>query len=362
MTMNGNINKSRRITKNSSVKSGYMPGSLVHIGNKLNENVSINLIRYNEKEYKEELLSTADEILTNTYNGVKWVKIDGVSDITVIEKLGEIFNLNPLLQEDILNTNSRPKFDEYEEYIYIVVKFLSFDLVTNEIKTEQVSIVLGNNYVLSFTEQKNEIFEQVFKRIKSIKSLMRCRGADYLAYALVDCIVDNYFEVLENIEDNMDILEEELINKPNQKTLRGIYELKRELILLRRSVWPLREVMNGMQKGNSEFIEKNTELYLRDVYDHIIQIIDTTQLFVDIISGMLDTYLSSINNRMSEVMKILTIFSTIFIPITFFAGVFGMNFQYMPELSLKWAYPVFWIVCLGVITTMLIFFKKRDWF
>ena len=361
MDMNENY-KSRRITKNSSVKAGHIPGSLVHIGNRIVENTSINLIKYNQNEYKEEAISTKGDILIYPYNGVKWINVVGISDISVIEKLGEIFKLNPLLQEDILNTNSRPKFDEYEDYIYIVVRFLNFDNVTNEIKGEQVSIILGSNYVLSFAEEQNEIFEQVFKRIKSSKSIIRSSGADYLAYALVDCIVDNYFEVLENIEDNMEILEDELINKPNQKTLKGIYNLKRELILLRRSVWPLREVMNGMQKGNSEFIEKNTELYLRDVYDHIIQIIDTTQLFVDIISGMLDTYLSSINNRMSEVMKILTIFSTIFIPITFLAGVFGMNFQYMPELNIKWAYPIFWIVCLGAISTMLIFFKKRGWF
>ncbi len=191
---------------------------------------------------------------------------------------------------------------------------------------------------------------------------MRKRGCDYLAYALVDSIVDNYFQLLENIEDNLDELEDELISRPKQGTLRGIYELKKELILLRKSVWPLREVLNLMQSGDSDFIEKATEIYLRDVYDHVIQVIDTTQLFVDIVTGMLDTYLSSVNNRMSEVMKVLTIFSTIFIPATFLAGVYGMNFAYMPELNQRWAYPLFWVIVLTMITTMLLVFKKRNWF
>jgi len=352
----------RRITKNSSVKAGLSPGSLVHIGNKINDDIRINVIKYNEDEYKEEVTFDIDTSFINHYSGVKWIKVNGISDTRIIEKLGNILNINSFVLEDILDTNTRSKFDEYEEYIYIVVKLLIFDEENNKLRGEQISIILGNDYVLSFSEKESEIFEPVFKRIKSPKSNMRSRGVDYLAYVIIDCIVDNYFEVLENMEDSMDILEEELMNKPTQETLKGIYELKRELILLRKSIWPLREVLSSMQNGNSAFIEKSTEMYLRDVYDHIIQVIDTTQLFVDIISGMLDTYLSSVNNKMSEVMKILTIFSTIFIPITFLAGVFGMNFEYMPELRLKWAYPLFWLVALGVISSMLLFFKKREWF
>ncbi|MBP1744764.1 MAG: magnesium and cobalt transport protein CorA [Firmicutes bacterium] len=354
--------KNRRITKNSSIKSGMKPGSLVHVGVPVKEGVRISLVKYNELDYTEEPVSVIGESLTEPYDGVRWIKVEGINDTAAVERLGELFNVNPFVQEDILNTNSRPKLDEYEEYIYILVKSLAFEKEKIVLHGEQVSIVLGNDFVMSFCESDTHMFEPVVRRIKAPKSLMRKRGCDYLAYALVDSIVDNYFQVLENIEDNLDELEDELISKPKQGTLRSIYGLKKELILLRKSVWPLREVLNLMQSGDSEFIEKATEMYLRDVYDHVIQVIDTTQLFVDIVTGMLDTYLSSVNNRMSEVMKVLTIFSTIFIPVTFLAGVYGMNFAYMPELNQRWAYPLFWTIVLAVISTMLIVFKKRNWF
>lgn len=360
--MKGGVPMNRRITKNTSIKSGLKPGSLVHVGIPLKEGIRITLVRYNEGEYTEEPVTVVDEALAEPYEGVRWIKVEGINDPEAIEGLCDLFDVNPIVQEDILNTNSRPKLDEYEEYIYIVVKNLNFEKETSVLHGEQVSIVLGRDFVISFCESDMHTFEPVFRRIKSHKNLMRKKGCDYLAYALVDSIVDNYFELLENIEDNLDELEDELISRPRQGTLRSIYELKKELILLRKSVWPLREVLSLMQSGDSDFIEKATDMYLRDVYDHVIQVIDTTQLFVDIVTGMLDTYLSSVNNRMSEVMKVLTIFSTIFIPVTFLAGVYGMNFAYMPELNQRWAYPLFWMIVLTIITTMLIVFKKRNWF
>lgn len=337
------------------------PGSIVHIGNEKYD-TSLKIIRYNNFEFLEEELNESYAILKEPYEGVKWIQVKGISNETAVEEIGSQFNLTPLMMEDIVNTNCRPKLEEYEEYIFIIVKLLDFEKDKQRVTSQQISIVLGNDYIMSFSEKETKVFETVMRRITVPKSMVREKSVDYLAYALIDCIVDNYFEVLENIEDSMDLLEDQLINKPNKETLRGIYELKKEIILLRKSIWPLREVLNDMQSGKLGIIEKNTEMYLRDVYDHVIQVIDTTQLFVDIVTGMLDTYLSSINNRMSEVMKILTIFSAIFIPITFLAGVFGMNFDYMPELKIKWAYPMFWLVVLTSITSMLLFFKKRDWF
>lgn len=362
MADNSEASSSRRITKNYSIKSGMGPGSLVHVGIPVKDGIKISLIKYTEEEYSEETVDMVDFSLGASYKGVKWIKAEGINDADVIATMGEIFNINPFVLEDILNTNSRPKLDEYEEYIYIVAKRLSFEKENNLLHSEQISIILGKDFVMSFSESECNAFDPVIKRIKGAKSLTRKMGVDYLAYMLIDTLVDGYFEVLENIEDNVDALEEELMSRPKKTTLKDIYELKKELMLLRKAVWPLREVINSMKIGNPEFIEKGTELYLRDVYDHVIQVIDTTQLFVDIITGMLDTYLSSINNRMSEVMKVLTIISTIFIPITFLAGVYGMNFNYMPELNQKWAYPFFWVIVLSIISTMIVIFKKRNWF
>jgi magnesium transporter len=353
---------SRRITKNTSIKAGMKPGALVHVGVPVKEGVRVSLIKYSEDEYSEEEVDLVDFSLAAPYSGVKWIKAEGINDPEIIEKLGEIFGINPFVQEDILNTGSRPKLDEYEGYIFIVAKQLAFEKEGNQLNSEQISIVLGKGFVISFCESESGVFDSVMRRVKGSKSLVRKMGPDYLAYAMIDTVVDNYFEILENIEDKVDLLEEELISRPRKTTLKEIYELKKELMLLRKSVWPLREVINGMQIGNQEFIEKGTELYLRDVYDHIVQVIDTAQLFVDIITGMLDTYLSSINNRMSEIMKVLTIFSAIFIPVTFLAGVYGMNFAYMPELNQRWAYPAFWVIVLTAIGAMLLVFKRRNWF
>jgi len=354
--------KKRRITKNTSIKSGMKPGSLVYIGNLSDEKTEISIITYDELEFFEKKVSGVDKILKEPLKGVKWINVVGLRDVNLIENLGKEFGISNFTLEDVLNSNSRPKMDEYENYLFITSKHLSFEKSLNKLQGQQVSIIVGSDFVISFSETGSGIFEPILNRLKGSKGLIRKMGADYLAYALIDNIVDNYFVILENIEDSVDQLEEELIGKPKHETLMNIYTLKKELMLLRKSVWPMREVINCMWKGENQFIEKNTELYLRDVYDHVVQVIDTTELFVDIITGMLDIYLSSINNRMSEVMKVLTIFSTIFIPITFLAGVFGMNFKYMPELDFKWGYLIFWIIVLSISSFMLYTFKKREWF
>jgi magnesium transporter len=228
------------------------------------------------------------------------------------------------------------------------------------VAAEQVSLILGPNYVISFQEGE-DVFEPLRERIKSGKGRIRKMGADYLAYALLDSIVDNYFAVLEKLGEAVEFLEEKLVTDPTRDTLHAIHNLKREMIFLRRSVWPLREVLGSLERGESPLVKDSTEVFFRDVYDHTIQVIDTIETFRDMLSGMLDIYLSSISNRLNEVMKVLTIIATLFIPLTFLVGVYGMNFKYMPELGLRWAYPVLWAIMVGTAVAMLIYFRKKRW-
>jgi len=243
----------------------------------------------------------------------------------------------------------------------MVLKMLTFNNESNSIQSEQVSLVLGQNFVISFQEAAGDVFEQIRDRIRNAKGRIRKMSADYLAYALIDAIVDNYFLILEKMGEQIESMEEELIAKPSDKTVRMIHSLKRELIFLRKSVWPLRELISNLEKTESSLITNSTEPYLRDVYDHTIQVIDTVEGFRDMVSGMLDIYLSSISNRMNAVMKVLTIIATIFIPLTFIAGIYGMNFKYMPELGWKWAYPAVWLIMAIVAIVMLIYFKRKKW-
>ncbi|MGA1796130.1 MAG: magnesium/cobalt transporter CorA, partial [bacterium] len=263
--------------------------------------------------------------------------------------------------EDILNTNQRPKFEDFEHFIYVVLKMLSYDTEKQEIIAEQVSIVIGQNFVLSFQEREGDVFNPVRERIRNAKGRIRKMGADYLAYALLDAVVDNYFLILEALGEEVEELEEALVVNPTPQVLQAIHHLKRETIFLRKAVWPLREVIDSLGRRESPLIGKGTTLFLRDVYDHTIQIIDTAETFRDLIAGMLDIYLSSISNRMNNVMKVLTIIATIFIPLTFIAGIYGMNFKYMPELDWRWSYPLVWVVMVLVAVYMVMYFKDKGW-
>ncbi len=232
---------------------------------------------------------------------------------------------------------------------------------TNEILTEQVSLILGPNFVLSFQENVGDVFDQIRERIRSGKGKIRKMGADYLVYTLLDAIVDNYFIILEKIGEQIEFIEERLIINPASDTLNTIHKLKREMLFLRKSVWPLREVISGMERGESSLIKGTTKIYLRDVYDHNIQIIDTIETLRDMLSGMLDIYLTSISNRLNAVMKVLTIIATIFMPLTFLAGIYGMNFKYMPELEWKWGYPLILLIMSTIGISMLFYFKRKKW-
>ncbi len=355
------MTNNRRIKRHSR-KAGLPPGTLVHIGERKAEQIRITLIDYNEQNFQERVVEKAEECFPfKEMPTVTWINIDGLHSIETIEKIGKNFELHPLILEDILNTGQRPKCEDYEKCLFMVLKMLTFNNQTSSIQSEQVSLVLGQNFVISFQENVGDVFEQIRDRIRNAKSKIRKMLADYLAYALIDAIVDNYFLILEKMGEQIESMEEELIAEPSDKTVRMIHALKRELIFLRKSVWPLRELINSLQNTESSLITDSTEPYLRDVYDHTIQVIDTVESFRDMVSGMLDIYLSSISNRMNAVMKVLTIIATIFIPLTFIAGIYGMNFKYMPELDWKWAYPALWLIMTIVVVVMLVYFKRKKW-
>jgi magnesium transporter len=361
MKMKKGKNKLKVVKKRSS-KAGLPPGTLVHVGEKKAESVRITFIDYDEQSFQEKQVTKIEECLKlKDTPTVSWINIDGIHDIELIEKLGRGFELHPLLLEDILSTGQRPKFEDYEKYIFIVLKMLSYNDVSQSVEAEQVSLVLGPNYVLSFQERIGDVFENIRDRIRNAKGRVRKMEADYLAYSLIDAIVDHYFVILEKLGERIESLEEEVVSDPTEKTIQQIHSLKREMISLRKSVWPLRELIGGLQKSESPLIKETTDIYLRDVYDHTIQIIDTIESSRDMVSGMLDIYLSSLSNKMNAVMKVLTIIATLFIPLTFVAGIYGMNFKYMPELEWRWAYPILWLVMIAVAVIMLFYFRRKKW-
>jgi magnesium transporter len=350
------------LTKRMSHKAGLPPGSLVHIGKRKVEKIRTTLMDYDERQFQEKEAKTIEECFPfKDTPTVTWVNIDGVHDVDIIEKIGRYFGIHPLVLEDIVNTRQRPKMEDFEDYIFLVVKMLTYDDTKGEINAEQISILLGPNYVISFQERQGDVFDPIRDRIRNSKGRIRKAGSDYLAYTLLDAIVDGYFFVLENLGERIEVLEDEVIESPTSKTLQFINSLKREMILLRRSVWPLREVIGSLDRSGSSLIHESTGTYLRDVYDHTIQVADTIESFRDMILGTRDTYLSSISNRMNEVMKVLTIIATIFIPMTFIAGIYGMNFEFMPELGWRWSYFCVWGVMVAVALTMIAYFRKKTW-
>jgi magnesium transporter len=343
-------------------KIGLPPGTPVYTGDRGGEVVKITVLDFDETQFQEKDIKKVEECFSfKETSTVTWINVDGIHDIENIEKIGKHFGIHPLVQEDIVHTEQRPKMEEFEDYIYIVLKMMSYNEENKQTVAEQVSLILGKSYVISFQERQGDIFDSVRERIRNDKGRIRKMGADYLAYSLLDTIVDYYFVVLEKLGDRVEELEDELVSHPRPEDLQEVHRLKREMIFLRKSVWPLREVINGLERLESSLIEESTKIYLRDVYDHSIQIMDIVETNRDMLSGMHDTYLSSISNRMNEIMKVLTIIATIFIPLTFIAGVYGMNFQFMPELGWKWGYFAVWAVFVSVVFLMVVFFRKRKW-
>lgn len=345
-----------------AMRPGAAPGTLEFVGRKKLEKIRLRLIDYDEKEINEREMSNISECFPMRETPtVTWINIDGLHDTDTIQQLGDALGLHPLFLEDVVNTTQRPKLEDFGDYVTVVMKMLAFDKETSEVHQEQLSLVLGPQWVLTFQERVGDFFEPVRVRLRSGKGRIRKMGPDYLAYALMDAIVDSYFVALEGIGERVETIEEELLQDPTTETLQTIHKLKRETIILRRAVWPLREVVAGLDRMESKLVKKAVHPFIRDLYDHTIQIIDTIEAIRDVIGGMMDLYLSIVSNRMNEVMKVLTIIATIFIPLTFIAGIYGMNFQYMPELGWHYAYFGVWAIIIGLGLTMVAYFRRLKW-
>ena len=351
-----------KMVSKSSKKMGLAPGTLVHVGDRAGHDVRVTLIDYDENAVQEKQIDKIEECwpFKNTQT-VTWINVDGLHQIDIIEKIGRQFEIHPLVLEDVLHTGQRPKTEDFDRYIYVVLRMLDYDEVKGSVKSEQVSFLLGGNFVISFQERIGDVFEPVRDRIRKSKGRVRRAGADYLMYVLLDAVVDNYFGVLEKLGEKIEALHDQVATEPSEDTLREIHAMKKEMMALRKSVWPVRELASALQRAESGLIAETTGVFLRDIYDHAVQVIDTTETLREMISGMMDLYLSSISNRTNAVMKVLTIIATIFIPLTFIAGIYGMNFENMPELRWRWAYPAVLGSMVVLVGVMLAYFRKNRW-
>lgn len=358
------LRKVKRLISSTPKQIGLPPGTLVYTGDKEKEPVKIKVFEYDEANFYEQEFQSIEKIFEfkNSQKNV-WINIDGVHDIAMMEKIQNHFGIHPLAMEDILHTSQRPKVEEFDNYIFLVLRMFFYNNELRELKNEQVSFILSENYLISFLEDAGDVFDPVRDRIRKEGTKIRKNRVDFLAYSLIDAVVDSYFHILEQIGEEVEEVEDRLVLDTQKEDIQLVHRMRRNMILLRKSVWPLREVISALQRNEHNVIRSSTQIYLRDVYDHIIQIIDTIESYRDMIVGMLDVYLSSTSNKLNEVMKVLTIISTLFIPLTFLAGVYGMNFKFFPELEKDWMYPWgFWSITLIIIVIMLIFFKRKKWF
>jgi len=348
--------------KHRSIKSGLSPGTLVHIGEKKTEHVRLGIIDYGEERYEERESADIEALLPRPgEGGVAWINVDGLHDLGMVEKIGGMFNIHPLTLEDIVNTGQRPKSEAFDDYLFVVFKQLQFDPDTDAITSEQISLIVGENFLISFQEMPGDAFDPVRDRIRKGRGRIRTEGSGYLAYALIDAVVDEYFAVLEVIGNRIEALEERLLDHPGPETSGEIHALKREMIFFRKQVMPMRQLVVNLLKGDSRMISSTTDVFISDIYDHTIQVIDTVESYRDVLSGLLEIYLSTLSNKMNQVMKVLTVIATVFIPLTFIAGVYGMNFRYMPELEWKWGYFAVWCIMISIGAAMLGIFKLRKW-
>jgi magnesium transporter len=348
--------------KKVAKKAGMPPGSLVYLGNKEHLPAKITVIQYRDAGFVEKEYDAFNQCLPLDHReGVTWINVHGISQIQNLEQVGSFFNIHPLVLEDILDIEQRPKIEDYEDYLYIVLQTISHTPEAEEVGAEQVSLILGRHYVISFHEGNGDLFAPIRERLFKGKGRIRKLGADYLAYAIIDLIVDNYFVALETFSDKVEFLEDEVVIRPTPQTLREVHRFKNDMIMLRKSLWPLREVIARLERRESPLISDNLTLYLKDVYDHTIIAIEEVETYRDILSGMIDIYLSSMSNRLNEVMKMLTIIATIFMPLSFIASLYGMNFKNMPELQWHYGYYVA-VAFMGLIAfSMLWYFRRKHW-
>ncbi len=349
-------------------KHGLPPGTLTYVGRQTSAEVEVTILEYNENDFSETKLTDVEAGMVNVRNGmIRWINVEGVHNTDLVERIGRIYDIHPLTLEDIVNTNQRPKFEEYDHYQVHIMKMVYEEECVkkgNDIfVSEQLTILLmSKNTVISFQEADGgDVFDIIRTRIRQGKGRIRKCGADYLAYCLIDAVVDSYFVVLERFGDAMEKMEDSLVGNPKQEIIRKLHELKRQLIFLRKAVWPMRDMVNNIERSESELITPATFVYLRDAHDHIARVIDTVETYRDLLSGMMDLYMSSVSNRMNEVMKTLTIITTIFVPLTFIVGVYGMNFDFMPELKTEFGYYVVWMVMILIVILLFVFFRIKKW-
>ncbi|WP_224996664.1 magnesium/cobalt transporter CorA [Cesiribacter sp. SM1] len=343
-------------------KVGLPPGSILYTGEHADTPISMQLFSYNEEGLKESFPVTPQKAIDAvSENGTTWLNVDGVHDVVLVEHICRHFKIHPLTIEDIVSTRQRPKVESMEGYLYVVLKVLEYDDEKASVGLEQISLLLGPNFVLSFQERPGDTFEPVRNRLRAGRGRIRGAGADYLLYALIDTVVDNYFVILDRIDERADQLEELLLTDASKENFDAVYHLKREMLTIWRSVWPLRDVMYRLERGDFALIQDQTQIYLRDVSDHMTQIIDIVEVTRDLLKGMADLYHSTVGSRTNEVMRVLTIISTIFIPLTFIVGVYGMNFDIMPELRWRYGYLLVWIVMITLTVAMLVIFRRKKW-
>jgi magnesium transporter len=345
-----------------SHKAGLPPGSLVSVGLPQTHRPNITIVDYDQADYGERRSASVDDCAAALSSPTTtWINVDGVHDGDLIRRLGEIFDLHPLTLEDVMNTDHRPKVEDFGGYIFITLKMLSLLDEESQVLVQQVSLVLGPGWVLSFQETVGDMFTAVRDRIKRGAGRIRSRGADYLAYALVDGLVDQYFLILEDMAEEVERLEDLVLSESGEVEAADLYSFKRQVTLLRRSAWPLHELALFLLKSESDLLDKSMRAYFHDLYDNTATIMDGVNTFRDMIDGVLDVYQGTVGNRMNQIMKFLTIIATIFIPLTTIAGIYGMNFEYMPELAYRWAYPAVLLLMLGLALGMVVWFRKRKW-
>ncbi len=346
-----------------SNKAGLPPGSLVHVGVRPDQAGRITLTCFHADLYEEHPVQDLDGILRHraeSANTCLWVHCEGLDIAPLLTELGNRLQVHPLVLEDILNTHQRPKFEEEDDYLFVVLKNLVADSVL-KVRHEQISLLLFKRLLFTFRERQDNLFDGIRQRLANRHGRLRTLGIDYLMYVILDTVVDRYFTLTDNLEEAIEAVEIRLLAKPRSQTFATIQELKREMVFIRKSVAPLREVLTSLQRSENPLLQASTLPFFRDVFDHVIRVIETVDTFRDLLGGMLDIYLTSISNRMNEVMKVLTVFATIFIPLTFIVGIYGMNFDYMPELRWKWSYPLLWLVFLLLPAGLLAYFKKKKW-
>lgn len=342
-------------------KRGSIDGMDTHTNSETSNPVTITLIRYNENYFDEQILKKVDLTTRLQLEGsITWIVVEGLHSIETIKTITEILKLHPLTLKDVLSSGQRPKFEDFSHYLYVNLNILAPEKGEDSVRVNYMSIILGKNFVVTCSEYPIGPFLHLRERIKKDYRI-RIHGTDYLAYTLIDCIIDDYFNVIEFLGDKIENLEDELAFSSHSETLPKINLLKKEMITIRRSIWPLREVISNFERSESVILNAGTVIYLKDVYDHIVQIMDTLEIYRDMSGSMLDIYLSSMSYQLNEVMKVLTIIATIFIPLTFVVGIYGMNFEYMPELTWVYGYPAVLIVMSGIACIMLYYFRTKRW-